>query len=144
MSEERPKPQTNYLNMPASAQPMADRPAVPGTNLLSTAWKITFRFGSQTAEVPVSDIIVIGRATDDDSPVQLDLNPFGGYQGGVSRRHAQITLQEGAVYIEDLGSTNGTRINGFQLVAHRKYRLRDGDEVELARVRSSVKFTRGG
>ncbi|MEL6310133.1 MAG: FHA domain-containing protein [Chloroflexota bacterium] len=42
--------------------------------------------------------------------------------------------------MEDLGSTNGTRINGFQLTADQKYRLRDGDEIEFARLRSDIVF----
>ena len=37
--------------------------------------------------------------------------------------------REGALYAEDLGSTNGTYVNGQRLVAER--RLRDGDNVSI-------------
>jgi FHA domain len=47
----------------------------------------------------------------------------------VSRRHARIYRGADAVWMEDLGSTNGTYINGDRLTV--PYRLRDGDEIKL-------------
>lgn len=144
MSEEKPKPQTNYLNMPTQAEPMQDRDPGPGTTVLAPSWRVAFKLGTETVTLPVGDPIVVGRVAEgsEGEQINLDLSAHGGYQGGVSRKHAIITLYEGALYIEDLGSTNGTRINGFQLTPNRKYRLRDGDEVEFARVRVGVRFIR--
>lgn len=48
---------------------------------------------------------------------------------GVSRRHARVYQQEGAVWLEDLGSRNGTFVNGLRLGAPR--RLESNDEVRL-------------
>ncbi len=39
--------------------------------------------------------------------------------GTVSRRHACITIEENRAYIQDLGSTNGTRLNGQPVGAER-------------------------
>jgi FHA domain-containing protein len=63
--------------------------------------------------------IVIGRSRDCD--IQLaDAN--------VSRRHAELR-QEGATYwIVDLGSTNGTEVNGKRV---KRAKLRDGDRIML-------------
>ena len=47
----------------------------------------------------------------------------------VSRQHAAVTLDDGAVFIEDLRSRNGTLVNGAALNAKR--RLEDGDEVSI-------------
>jgi hypothetical protein len=47
----------------------------------------------------------------------------------VSRRHARIHRGADEVWMEDLGSTNGTYVNGDRLTV--PYRLRDGDEVKL-------------
>lgn len=47
----------------------------------------------------------------------------------VSRRHCVLTLREGQVWIEDLGSRNGTRLNGDAI--REAVHLDDGDEVEL-------------
>ncbi len=48
----------------------------------------------------------------------------------VSRRHAQIILQDGKYLLEDLGSTNGTFINrGKRLAVGTRQPLNDGDEI---------------
>jgi hypothetical protein len=44
----------------------------------------------------------------------------------VSRKHARIELKEGKIHIEDLGSTNGTFVNGERIV---KGWLKEGDRV---------------
>ncbi len=46
----------------------------------------------------------------------------------VSAHHAKITTLFNATYIEDLGSTNGTIINGKKIIKHT---LHDGDTVFL-------------
>jgi hypothetical protein len=46
----------------------------------------------------------------------------------VSRRHARLTFRDGGWIVQDLDSTNGTRLNG-QCVG--RCRLRPGDELEL-------------
>ena len=51
---------------------------------------------------------------------------------GVSRRHAAIRRnEEQNLDLWDLGSSNGTYLNGQRLSAHRPYRLHDGDELRL-------------
>lgn len=47
----------------------------------------------------------------------------------ISRRHAQLTPQGGSFVIEDLGSTNGTFVNGVRL--NRPAMLKHGDSVEF-------------
>ncbi|SPR97627.1 FHA domain-containing protein [Cupriavidus taiwanensis] len=58
--------------------------------------------------------------------------PFATYPEALaaplSRRHARIFAEHGAVYVADLGSKNGTRVNGVA-VARQPARLGDGDEV---------------
>lgn len=49
----------------------------------------------------------------------------------VSRRHAQITSAGDSLAIEDLGSTNGTSLNGARLTAGEKKPLSNGDKVSL-------------
>lgn len=89
------------------------------------------------------DSLIVGRA-DEDDPQQpdIDLNGAGAKQAGVSRLHARFSLQEGTLYIEDMGSTNGTRINGFDLVSGKSYRLTGGDEIELGSLRLTARFIR--
>ncbi|MCI0398711.1 MAG: FHA domain-containing protein [Chloroflexi bacterium] len=47
----------------------------------------------------------------------------------VSRRHARISFQAGQYIIEDLGSTNGTLVNGQRI--HGPTPLRNGDTVDI-------------
>ncbi|MDF1702519.1 MAG: FHA domain-containing protein [Planctomycetota bacterium] len=45
-----------------------------------------------------------------------------------SRRHARITAQGGAWFLEDLGSTNGTLVNDRRIT---RVQLADGDTVRI-------------
>ena len=47
----------------------------------------------------------------------------------VSRRHARFVRQNGTVFVEDLGSLTGTRVNGERITGRRK--LRPGDLVQI-------------
>ncbi len=74
---------------------------------------------------PVSgDSLTLGRAKDCDVVLP---------ERQVSRHHARIERDASGFIIRDLGSKNGTFING-EPVRGRPYRLRDGDEIELAGV----------
>ncbi len=49
-----------------------------------------------------------------------------------SRRHARIVAQDGVVEVEDLGSSNGTMLNGKPV---QRRVLRDGDEIQIGATR---------
>ncbi len=50
---------------------------------------------------------------------------------GVSRRHARLSLQSGQYFLQDLGSSNGTFLNGERLGQARP--LKHGDQIKLGR-----------
>jgi hypothetical protein len=64
--------------------------------------------------------VVIGRSPSSDIVIN---EPF------VSSNHARLTLQGPALVIEDLNSTNGTLVNGREIVE--PITLRDGDDVQI-------------
>ena len=71
----------------------------------------------------------------------VDLTPFAGYRMGVSRRHSQVRhSEEGHLDVFDLGSSNGTFLNGRRLEAHYPYRLHDGDKLALGQIVIRVYF----
>ncbi|MCS7178089.1 MAG: FHA domain-containing protein [Anaerolineae bacterium] len=73
----------------------------------------------------------------------LDLGVEDGLKMGVSRRHARITQREGKVYIEDVGSANGTFLNGQRLTPYLPYPLPKESEVQLGRLRLHVTIGTG-
>ena len=62
--------------------------------------------------------IIIGRSSDLDMVLVEDM---------VSRRHAKITSTEADVFIQDMGSTNGTFVNGEKIAG--RARLSEGDRI---------------
>lgn len=154
MADEKPqepnKHQTSWLGDAANHPPMpiTDRRSRPQTARLPAPWRLLLQIGGQTQTtvgIEVKDRTIVGRSDPVASFIpDLDLTPYGGQDGGVSRRHAAIIQDEDnqALYLEDLSSTNGTRINGFSLEPKRRYRLRDGDELEFGRVRVILRFVR--
>jgi hypothetical protein len=132
---------TDYLNLPERRDvDISSRPPSQGTARLTSAWKLRWRIGDETYLMPLEERVVIGRAAEGDTSIGFDLTPFGAYQHGVSRMHAVLTMHDGFLYLEDLNSTNGTRINGFQMTPKQRYRLRDGDEIEFGRLRTTLRF----
>jgi len=63
----------------------------------------------------------------------IDLSPYDAYSQGVSRLHATLKIREGYLYIEDLGSSNGTRVNNVKIPAHNDHLVHHGDVVSLGR-----------
>lgn len=61
----------------------------------------------------------------------VDLGLDGGYDAGVSRRHAIIAAQAGGFTVEDLGSANGTFVNGRRLQPEDPTAVRHGDELKF-------------
>src|SRR5512138_3629502 len=63
---------------------------------------------------------IIGRV----EPANIEIN-----HPEVSRRHARIVCRDGVYYLTDLGSKNGTQINGEPVIG--EHRLSHGDKIEL-------------
>ncbi len=49
----------------------------------------------------------------------------------ISSHHAELRIRHGSLYLEDLGSTNGTSVNGRRLGRKECMQLCDGDEIAL-------------
>ena len=60
----------------------------------------------------------------------------------VSRRHARFESHEGFVYVEDLGSSNGTFLNGRRVTE--AIEIREGDEIDVGTTRIVVRSIRPG
>ena len=67
--------------------------------------------------LPESGEIVIGRSSELDMVLVEDM---------VSRRHAKISVEDGDIFLEDLGSTNGSFVNGEKIT---RTKLAEGDRI---------------
>lgn len=76
--------------------------------------------GEAERELSVTSVAVIGR----DPGVDLVIT-----DADVSARHASLTPLDAGFAIEDLGSTNGTFVNGRRLAAAQE--IRAGDRIQL-------------
>lgn len=78
-----------------------------------------------------NNLFVIGRATRTGEPTGANYE-FGAEITPISRLHAQIERKEGAYYLQDLGSSNGTFLNGNKIEPNKLYLIEDGDKIAFA------------
>ncbi|MEX1248537.1 MAG: FHA domain-containing protein [Anaerolineales bacterium] len=77
---------------------------------------------------------IVGRVSSGQSILpDVDLEPFHAYSAGVSRLHARIKVEASAMWITDLGSANGTRVNNQKLAPHKDHPLSNKDVIRLGR-----------
>jgi pSer/pThr/pTyr-binding forkhead associated (FHA) protein len=149
-----PRPTTLLANkLPLLPKTLAQMPLNPSSGTPSPSrdvipWRIVLNIGNYVPTavgLEIIDTIMIGRA---DNTVgyapQIDLTAYGAVEAGVSRRHAKMFVQDGALYVQDSASTNGTRVNGFQLAPEVPHRLADGDVIEVGELRMKLNFLRIG
>jgi len=70
----------------------------------------------------------------------VDLESYEAYGKGVSRVHATIRRSGELFEVEDLGSANGTFINGTPLTPNHPSTLKNGDELRLGNMRLRLYF----
>jgi hypothetical protein len=92
-------------------------------------------------EIPVTKPIRLGRIDPlQDIYPEVDLTESLAMEYGVSREHACIFRRGDIVVVEDLGSTNGTLLNGERLAPFLPQILEDGDQLQLGRLLIDVYF----
>ncbi len=86
---------------------------------------------SETAagrEIEVTNVVVLGRS--DEADVALD-DPYA------SEFHMRLVAQDNGIMLHDLGSTNGTYVNGRRVVAPTQ--LRKGDTIQVGKTVMEVR-----
>jgi pSer/pThr/pTyr-binding forkhead associated (FHA) protein len=86
---------------------------------------VTLQDGNEQTHELIDDQITIGRVPD--NSLQID-------DISVSSHHATLTLVDGDYVFRDIGSTNGSRLNGQDLQPDTDHRLQDGDRLRLGKV----------
>jgi len=78
--------------------------------------------GGQSFELRVGASLVVGRALTSDIPV---------FDPTISRRHAEVSFDDAGVSVRDLGSSNGTFVNGVKVT---QIHLNPGDVISFGKV----------
>jgi CheY-like chemotaxis protein len=142
----RPPKETNLiLPMAKVARPereeTSEAPKEDGTSPLG--FKLTMLDSGGDVEVSLTPRgVTIGRLDPaSGSFPEVDLTDYGGVKKGISRHHARITRRGREIVVEDLGSMNGTFVNGKKVIPYHPRVLRNGNELQLGELKLRVSFT---
>jgi pSer/pThr/pTyr-binding forkhead associated (FHA) protein len=109
-------------------------------NLQAGQIALTIEGGAQPVILEGRREYFLGREAQEQQTPDVNLSPYGGREKGVSRRHASLRLDRRQLLLMDLGSSNGTQLNGSPLVSHEPVRLENGDEIRLGKLAIRVHF----
>ncbi len=109
--------------------PSVDRRLGTKKNNPGHGWYIHAETGPvKGLEYPIDDVVVIGRA------LECEITLLRSY---ISRGQAKLLVKDNVLEIEDLGSSNGTRVNGTAVVGVKA--LHHGDEISFKDVTFRVR-----
>jgi hypothetical protein len=145
---------SNTLPARPTSGPLENRPHFPGSRPLSDASlkaaEVNSANGAPTVSLHLVEsgqiVPLFGRAEFTlgrmaaGQPIlpDVDLAPYEAYTLGVSRLHAAIKIIGQSVVISDLGSSNGTRVNGQKIAPQVEFPLKHGDVVTLGKLKFQI------
>lgn len=102
---------------------------------------ITLIFQQYVQQMVITDKLYIGRGIPKDMQLPvLDLSAVA-FMGGISRIHALIVpFLPGKYQVMDMGSTNGTYIDGRRLAPYKMYYLADSCQLTLGRLTLHIQY----
>ncbi len=126
----------------ATGKIRAASPSKQSTEPLAVRLKIGG--GKREVEIPLSKAIHMGRMDPALAVLpEIDLTNDDILEKSISRRHARIIKDGSRVVVEDLGSINGTFINGKRLVSYLPKTISDGDTLQLGKLLIKIQILRG-
>ncbi|NDJ77557.1 MAG: FHA domain-containing protein [Chloroflexi bacterium] len=135
----RPSPtvELNYRPVALPARPQRRIAFAPEANAI-----LQFSPSEACVSLPLDKPVTLGRGEARGADTKLDLNDFGALQHGVSRQHCQLKRVGQQLIIVDLGSANGTFINGDFLKPDEERPLAHGDMIVLGALTVHVFFSK--
>jgi pSer/pThr/pTyr-binding forkhead associated (FHA) protein len=92
--------------------------------------------GEEVLNIPDQEEFTIGRIVEGQviTP-DVDLNPYDAFDKGVSRLHATIRIDKtrNKIHVIDLGSANGSSVNGYEIPSNSEVPLNHGDVLTLGK-----------
>ena len=114
-----------------------------GSALFSQELLLTLQIGDAHLKIAIEPghRTIIGRWDEHNAEaIHIDLMPFGGRQQGVSRVHAAIFRTSHTLALADLGSANGTFVNGQRLTPHQPCPIYDCDHIRLGKLPIQIHY----
>lgn len=140
-----PPDQSAAPDQGATYTPSSPTPAAPASTpspVAATAGAtLTITFPSGQVFTMQGDEVNVGRAdVAQNWHPELDVIPYGGGAPdlGVSRHHARILREDGRFTVVDVGSTNGTYVNGRAATYNQPAELSDGDTLSFGALNTQV------
>lgn len=121
--------QEQALKRPAaSAQDKAPSPSAnkPNEPSKGSGWMLQGDMSLDNRQYPVNGMIVLGRSPECGISLSYDR---------LSRRHAALKEHQGSLLLKDLGSSNGTFVNGRKI---KQARLQAGDVISVEKLKLTV------
>ncbi|MCC7117742.1 MAG: FHA domain-containing protein [Anaerolineales bacterium] len=106
----------------------------------SNAWGSIFLLDTgQVLPLSVKNEFTLGRISEG-QPIMpdIDLSPYQAYAGGVSRLHAIIKRDGKRILFMDLGSANGSYINGKRVQPNDEQYVNHGDIIALGKLKIQI------
>src|SRR5262245_32196725 len=126
----RSSPECEHKNLPRSDGEITSNSICMALNTFKSATEATWQLSGQlTADQPVRSIRIEG------SPFLVGRHSKSALtipSPTVSNVHAELRIEDGALYVRDLGSTNGTFINGERIDG--EFPVASGDLLQFAEV----------
>jgi hypothetical protein len=135
------------IEMPSARLHIDEAPTspvpVPDLNIVGNSW-ISMHLIDTGEFIPLKECneFTLGRASEN-QPIMpdVDLTCYKAYENGVSRLHAVVRRTEKRVIIMDLGSSNGTYINGVRIAPNLHQVIRNGDVVSIGKLKIQIILT---
>jgi pSer/pThr/pTyr-binding forkhead associated (FHA) protein len=95
----------------------------------------------ETIYLTGKEVYTLGRLSEGQAILpDVDLTLHQAFEKGVSRLHAALRTEATGIVISDLGSVNGTNINGVKIMPTKAYPLRNQDILDLGKMKIKVIF----
>ncbi|EDX84789.1 FHA domain protein [Synechococcus sp. PCC 7335] len=119
-------------SVPTAPLPASPLPTVLATQIQAAAAVLTHVQTGTSITLPSElSVVRIGKPNEHTQP-DIDISGFPNSEI-VSRVHANLLIEGDVYYLEDVGSSNGTYINGLPLPAGNRHRLNIGDRIALGK-----------
>lgn len=114
---------------------------IQSSKVMVTETPVALKILSASVLLPINpvDEVTLGRVSEGQPVVpDIDLTPYKAYEAGVSRMHARLQFHESRLTVTDLGSANGTRLNGRPITSHIPYPLNHEDVLTLGKFKIQI------